>query len=44
MKKDLKQDYKQMKFRMGVFQIRNTLNNKIFVDSSMDLVAIWNRH
>ena len=43
-KKELKEEYKQMKFRMGVFQIRNTVNNKIFVESSTDLVSIWNRH
>jgi hypothetical protein len=42
-KKELKEEYKQMKFRMGVFQIRNTINNKIFIESSTDLVAIWNR-
>ncbi|MFI5222244.1 MAG: GIY-YIG nuclease family protein [Bacteroidia bacterium] len=43
-KKDLKEEYKQMKFKMGVFQIRNTLNHKIFVDGSTNLDAIWNRH
>lgn len=32
-----------MKFKMGVFQIRNTLNNKIFIGGSINLVAIWNR-
>ena len=44
MNKALKQDYKQKKFSTGVFQIRNTLNNKIFIDSSTNLDAIWNRH
>lgn len=43
-KKELKDQYKQMKFRMGVFQIRNTVNGKIYVDSSINLDAIWNRH
>jgi len=43
-KKELKDEYKQMKFRVGVFQIRNTVNDKIFVGSSTDLLAIWNRH
>jgi group I intron endonuclease len=43
-KKELKNIYKEMKFKMGVFQIRNTVNNKIYVESSTDLVAIWNRH
>jgi hypothetical protein len=42
-KKELKEEYKQMKFRIGVFQIRNIVNNKIFIESSIDLVAIWNR-
>ncbi len=42
--KELKEAYKQMKVPMGVFQIRNTVNGKIFVDSSNNLDAIWNRH
>lgn len=42
-KKELKKAYKAMKFRIGVFQIRNTVNNKILVGSSTDLDAIWNR-
>lgn len=29
---------------MGVFQIRNTVNEKIFVGSCVNLVAIWNRN
>lgn len=33
-----------MKFQMGVFQIRNTANNKILIESSNDLVSIWNRN
>jgi group I intron endonuclease len=43
-KKDLKEEYKQMKFRMGIFQIRNTVNGKIYVEHSVNLDAIWNRH
>lgn len=43
-KKELKEEYKQKKFRMGVFQIRNVLNGKIYVDSSVNLDKIWNRH
>lgn len=42
-KKELKNIYKEMKFKMGVFQIKNTVNQKIFVGSSTDLNAIWNR-
>lgn len=43
-KKQLKEEYKLLKFRVGVFQIRNIVNNKIYVDSSVNLDAIWNRH
>ncbi len=43
-KKEIKDDYKEMKFKIGIFQIRNIENNKIYVDSSVDLIAIWNRH
>ena len=43
-KKDLKSEYKLKKFKMGVFQIRNTVNNKIFIDSSINIDAIFNRH
>jgi len=42
--KELKSEYKQMKFPMGVFQIRNRLNDKIFVDSSSNMNSKWNRH
>jgi hypothetical protein len=43
-KKELKQEYSQKQFRIGVFQIRNTVNGKIFIGSSVNLDAIWNRH
>lgn len=43
-KKELKNIYKEMKFKMGIFQIRNTVNGKIYVEGSTDLDAIWNRH
>lgn len=42
-KKNIKEAYKQKKFQIGVYQIRNTINNKVLIDSSVDLVAIWNR-
>lgn len=41
--KQLREEYKQKKFRIGVFQIRNTANGKILVGSSTNLDAIWNR-
>lgn len=40
--KELKAKYKEMKFKMGVFQIRNTDNNKVYISSSLDLFAAWN--
>ncbi len=43
-KKELKAKYKEKKFRVGVFQIRNTTNNKVFIEASTDLDSIWNRH
>lgn len=42
--KELKAEYKQRKFAMGVYQIRNTVNGKIFIGSSVNLDAIFNRH
>lgn len=43
-KKELKDEYKQMKFPMGVFQIRNLTNNKVLIDNSSDMLSKWNRH
>lgn len=31
-----------MKPRIGVFQIKNTANSKIYVDSSTNLATVWN--
>ncbi|MEJ2543009.1 MAG: GIY-YIG nuclease family protein [Calditrichaceae bacterium] len=42
--KELKEEYKNKKFKMGVFQIKNKINSKIFIGSSLNLDAIWNRH
>lgn len=42
-KKELRDEYKTKKFRIGVFQIRNAVNGKVYVDCSIDLDAIWNR-
>lgn len=43
-RKELKDEYKQQKFRIGVFQVRNTVNGKIFIEGSVNLDKIWNRH
>ena len=42
--KELKEEYRQKKFRIGVFQIRNTVNGKVYIGSSINLDAIWNRN
>lgn len=41
--KELRAAYKATSFKAGVFQIRNTVTGKIFVGSSTNLDAIWNR-
>jgi hypothetical protein len=43
-KKQLKQEYAQGNRAAGVFQIRNTVNEKVFVGSSPNLSGIFNRH
>lgn len=40
-RKEIKEEYKLVKFKMGVFQIKNLNNGKIFIGSSLDLKAIW---
>ncbi|WP_212004069.1 GIY-YIG nuclease family protein [Chitinophaga sp. HK235] len=41
-KKELKEAYRQMTFRMGVYQIRNIVSNKIWIHYSADLDRAWN--
>jgi hypothetical protein len=41
--KALRDEYKQKKFRIGVFQLRNLDNQKILIGSNVYLDAIWNR-
>ena len=43
-KKELIQQYKNTVQPMGVFQIKNSVNGKIFVESSTNLDKIWNRY
>lgn len=42
--KELREEYKNIKFKMGVFQIRNIVNGKILIEGSPNLDKIWNRH
>jgi hypothetical protein len=41
-RKELMEEYKQRKFRMGIYQIRNTVNGKVLLGSNTDLDAAWN--
>ncbi|WP_273273272.1 GIY-YIG nuclease family protein [Maribacter polysiphoniae] len=43
-KKEFTEAYKQMKFPMGVFQVKNLSNNKVLIDHSIDMESKWNRH
>ena len=43
-KKQLKQEYQQRVPSIGVFQIRNTTNDKIFLVTGNDVRALTNRH
>ncbi len=43
-KKELTTTYRQSLRPMGIYQIRNLVNGKIFVDRSIDLEAARNRH
>lgn len=43
-KEELKAAYNNIKPRIGVFQIRNTINGKIYIEASTNLDKIWNRH
>ena len=43
-KKALKREYKETARPMGVFQIRNTVNGKVWIGTSVDLPSILNRH
>jgi hypothetical protein len=43
-KKELKQAYKQTPRPMGIFQIRNLTNEKVFVGKSENLDGIFNRN
>src|SRR5260221_13240023 len=43
-KRVCKMEYKLSHLSMGVFQIRNTTNGKVFVDSSTNVPGKINRH
>lgn len=42
-KKDLKREYVETPRPMGVFQVRNLTNEKVFISSTLNLDGIFNR-
>lgn len=40
-RKELQEEYKQIKYKIGVYHIKNTLNGKLFIGSTLDLKAVW---
>lgn len=43
-RKELKTLYKQTTFPHGIFQIKNQINNKVFLGTSKNLTTAFNRH
>lgn len=43
-RKQLKREYKDAMRPMGIYQIRNLVNEKVFVGSTLNLNGIFNRH
>jgi hypothetical protein len=42
-RKELVREYKESKLPMGLFQIKNTTNGKVFIGTSVNLPGILNR-
>jgi hypothetical protein len=42
-KKDLKREYLENPPSMGIFQVRNLTNEKVFVGATLNLEGIFNR-
>jgi group I intron endonuclease len=40
----LKESCKRKQQKVGVFQIQNAVNHKVYIGSSLNLEAIWNRY
>jgi group I intron endonuclease len=43
-RKDLKRAYRERKVPSGVFQVRNEVNGKVLLGSSLNLEGVFNRH
>jgi len=43
-RKELQAQYHQMQPKMGVFQIKNLVTNRHWIEGSLNMDARWNRH
>jgi len=43
-KKELKEEYKQTRPAMGVFQVVNEVNGKVLLEATTNMQSKWNRH
>ena len=43
-KKELKEEFKQQRPSMGVFQVKNQENGKVLIEGSTNMQSKWNRH
>ncbi len=43
-RKDLKRAYRERTIPSGVFQVRNAVNGKVLLGSSLNLEGVFNRH
>ena len=43
-RKDIHREYKERVIPSGVYQVKNTINNKVFLGSSLNLEGPLNRH
>lgn len=42
--KELKEEYKQIKPLIGVFQVQNKVSGKVLIEGSTNILSKWNRH
>lgn len=43
-RKELQDEYRQLKPKMGVFKIQNKANGKLLVEGSTNIPSLWNRY
>lgn len=43
-KKEIREEYKNIKFKVGVYKIENIINKKVLIGSSRDVISTWNKN